>query len=80
VVSVPPDASKVQVIPEPLPNVVDPTSVESKLTMRVPDPLSEVSIPFVPPLMVLVAPKAVVDDPESAAKVIEELVNCPDMS
>ena len=60
-------------IPEPLPNVVVPTSVESKLTTRVPLPLSDVSIPFVPPEMVLVAPSAVVELPESPAKVIVEL-------
>ena len=75
VVSSPAEASKVHVIAEPLPNVVVPTSVESKLTVRVPLPLSVVSIPFVPPAIVRVAPSAVVEDPLSPANVIVELSN-----
>ena len=71
---------KVQVIPLPDPNVVVPTSVLSKFTVKVPDPLSVVSIPVVPPAIVLVAPKEVADDPVSAANVMEELVNCPEIS
>ena len=60
-------------IPDPEPNVVEPISVVSRLISKVPLPLSDVSTPFVPPEMVLVAPKAVVDEPESPAKVMVEL-------
>ena len=74
-VSVPAVESKVQVIADPEPKVVVPISVVSRLMSKVPLPLSEVSIPFVPPATVRVAPKAVVDEPESPAKVIVELVN-----
>ena len=73
VVSVPPEASNVQVIPLPDPNVVDPTSVVSRLISKVPLPLSEVSTPLVPPEIVLVAPKAVVELPLSPANVMVEL-------
>ena len=66
-------ASNVQVIPLPEPKVVDPTSVVSRLITRVPAPLSEVSTPLVPPDSVRVAPKAVVELPESPANVIVEL-------
>ena len=72
-VSVPAVESKVQVMALPDPKVEVPISVVSRLTIKVPDPLSEVSIPFVPPEMVLVAPKAVVDEPLSPAKVMVEL-------
>ncbi|QQR64017.1 hypothetical protein IPH70_00555 [Candidatus Roizmanbacteria bacterium] len=41
--------------------------------VKVPALLSEVSIPFVPPEIVLVAPNAVVEEPKSPAKVIVEL-------
>ena len=75
--SVPAEASKVQVKADPDPHVVDATSVESKLMVRVPALLSEVSIPLVPPAMVRVPPRVVVDVPRSPAKVIEELTNSP---
>ena len=74
-VSVPAVESKVQVSADPEPKVVEPISVVSRLISRVPDPLSEVSMPLVPPATVRVAPKAVVDEPLSPAKVIEELVS-----
>ena len=74
-VSVPAVESKVQVIAEPEPKVDVPISVVSRLMIKVPAPLSEVSMPFVPPDTVRVAPKAVVDEPESPAKVIVELVS-----
>ncbi|QQR64001.1 hypothetical protein IPH70_00475 [Candidatus Roizmanbacteria bacterium] len=45
--------------------------------VKVPALLSEVSIPFVPPEIVLVAPNAVVEEPKSPAKVIVELSSSP---
>ena len=72
-VSVPAEESKVHVIAEPAPKVVVPTSVESKLIVKVPALLSEVSMPLVPPAMVLAVPKDVDEDPRSPANVIVEL-------
>ena len=73
VVSVPADESKVQVIAEPAPKVVVPTSVESKLIVKVPALLSEVSMPLVPPAMVRADPKEVDELPRSPANEIVEL-------
>ena len=73
VVSVPADPSKVQVIADPEPKVVVPTSVESKLIVRVPALLSLVSIPLVPPAIVLVVPREVDELPRSPANEMVEL-------
>jgi hypothetical protein len=51
VVSVPADASKVHVVPEPEPNVVVPISVVSRFKVRVSVADATVSIPFVPPII-----------------------------
>ena len=81
--SVPPDASKVQVIAVPAPKVVVLISVVSRLRVTVSVALSTVSIPLVPPAMVKVLP-SVIDwpPPESPAAVklvipppAEQLVN-----
>ena len=71
--SVPAVESKVQVIADPEPKVVVPTSVESKLIVSVPALLSLVSIPFVPPAIVLAVPKEVDELPRSPAYEIVEL-------
>ena len=60
-------------IADPEPKVVVPTSVESKLMVKVPALLSEVSMPLLPPAMVLAVPKEVDEDPRSPANVIVEL-------
>ena len=73
VVSVPAEPSKVHVIADPAPKVVVPTSVESKLIVKVPALLSEVSIPLVPPAIVLAVPKDVDEDPRSPANEMVEL-------
>ena len=52
-VSVPAEASKVQVIAAPEPKVAVPISVASKLRVTV-RPTSAVSMPFVPPAIVTV--------------------------
>ena len=72
-VSVPAEESNVHVIAEPAPKVVVPTSVESKLMVKVPALLSLVSIPLVPPAMVRAVPNEVDEDPRSPANEMVEL-------
>ena len=73
VVSVPAEESKVHVIALPEPKVVVPTSVESKLMVKVPALLSLVSMPLVPPAIVLAVPNDVDEDPRSPANEMVEL-------
>lgn len=69
VVSVPPDASNVQVIPLPDPNVVVPISVVSRLSVIRSGLLVTVSIPFVPPTTLTVFPDVIASVvPESPVK------------
>ena len=60
VVSVPPEASKVQVMPDPAPKVVVPISVVSKFKVTVSVAVPTVSIPFVPPAISTVSPLLIV--------------------
>lgn len=69
-VSVPPEALKVHVIAEPEPQVVVPTSVESKFKVTVSVALVTVSIPLVPPAISRVSEAfRVSSDPESEESV-----------
>ena len=61
-----PPPLNVHVKAEPEPNVVDPISVVSRFRVKVSSD-REVSIPLVPPEMVMVSACMTVEDPESAA-------------
>lgn len=72
--SVPPEASNVQTIADPEPQVVVPTSVESKFKVMVSVSVPTVSIPFVPPATSTVLPEVIVwslpVSPERVNKVV----------
>lgn len=73
VVSTPAEASKVQVTPEPEPNVVVPISVVSRFSVTVSVAPATVSIPLVPPAISIVFPEvkvwSVPESPESVNEV-----------
>ena len=75
IVGAEPPPLNVQVKAEPEPNVVDPISVLSRFRVKVSED-REVSMPLVPPDMVMVSACMTVEDPESAA--VENRV--PDMT
>lgn len=81
VVSVPLEASKVQVIPAPDPQVVEPISVLSKATVKVSVLDGVVSIP-VPAAMVKVSPEVMVwlvpvSEPVTVKRVVAEVKTVP---